>query len=94
MKAKRFKKRPVTVEAMGPLSPENRDEIAAWCNGKAEESHIPGPGRGITQGVVITTLEGDMRAPYGWWIIRGVQGEFYPCRADIFAATYEEATDE
>lgn len=39
--------------------------------------------------LMIRTLEGDMRAPYGHWIIRGVQGEFYPCDPDIFAATYE-----
>lgn len=39
--------------------------------------------------LVIRTLEGDMRATYGDWIIRGVQGEFYPCKPDIFAATYE-----
>lgn len=37
----------------------------------------------------IDTLEGPMRADYGDWIIRGVAGEFYPCKPDIFAATYE-----
>lgn len=37
----------------------------------------------------IPTPEGDMRADLGDWIIRGVQGEFYPCKPDIFAATYE-----
>ena len=38
---------------------------------------------------MIRTLEGDMRATYGDYIIKGVQGEFYPCRDDIFEATYE-----
>ena len=37
----------------------------------------------------IRTLEGEMRAEQGDWIIRGVQGEFYPCKPDIFDATYE-----
>ena len=37
----------------------------------------------------IETLEGVMRADPGDWIIRGVQGEFYPCKPEIFAATYE-----
>lgn len=37
----------------------------------------------------IDTLEGRMRASLGDWIIRGVQGELYPCKPDIFAATYE-----
>lgn len=39
--------------------------------------------------VMIRTLEGDMRAREGDWIIRGVQGEFYPCKPDIFEETYE-----
>ena len=39
--------------------------------------------------IAIDTLEGVMRASAGDWIIRGVQGEFYPCKPDIFAATYE-----
>ena len=37
----------------------------------------------------IDTLEGTMEAPSGWWIIRGVKGEFYPCRGDIFKQTYD-----
>lgn len=41
--------------------------------------------------LMIRTLEGDMRAAYGDWIIRGVEGEFYPCRDDIFIRTYEVA---
>lgn len=41
---------------------------------------------------IIETLEGDMRAEVGDWIIRGVKGEVYPCKPDIFAATYEAVT--
>lgn len=41
--------------------------------------------------LVIPTLEGDMLANPGDWIIRGVKGELYPCKPDIFEATYEEA---
>jgi hypothetical protein len=41
--------------------------------------------------MLIRTLEGEMRADPGDWIIRGVQGEFYPCKPDIFEATYEPA---
>ncbi len=40
------------------------------------------------RGLVITTLEGDMVASVGDYIIKGVQGEFYPCKPDIFKATY------
>ena len=39
--------------------------------------------------LLIHTLEGDHRADIGDWIIRGVKGEFYPCKPDIFALTYE-----
>jgi hypothetical protein len=39
--------------------------------------------------LIVLTLEGEMVARLGDWIIRGVQGEFYPCKPDIFAETYE-----
>ncbi|MGH3505228.1 MAG: hypothetical protein ACRDQA_30695 [Nocardioidaceae bacterium] len=86
----RYRKKPVEIEAM-KLTRENRDEVAAWCHGVDELKTLPGPGRGAHEGVVIHTLEGDMRADLGDWIVRGVQGEFYPVKTDIFAATYEEA---
>lgn len=38
---------------------------------------------------IIPTLEGNMRAGVGDWIIKGVNGEYYPCKADIFAKTYD-----
>lgn len=46
--------------------------------------------RGVTsQPILIRTLEGDMRAEAGDWIIRGIKGEFYPCKPDIFEKTYQ-----
>lgn len=39
--------------------------------------------------LIVLTLEGEMVARRGWWIIRGVQGEFYPCDPEIFEQTYE-----
>lgn len=41
----------------------------------------------------IMTLEGTMGAPEGWWVIRGIKGEFYPCEDDIFQKSYEEIDD-
>ncbi len=41
--------------------------------------------------IIINTLEGRMTANPGDWIIKGVKGEFYPCKPDIFAATYDLA---
>lgn len=49
------------------------------------------PGDGL---IVIRTLEGDMKVSLGDYVIRGVQGEFYPCKPDIFAATYERVADD
>ena len=46
---------------------------------------------GKDPGIIIPTLEGDHLARPGDWIIKGVAGEFYPCKPDIFAATYEGA---
>lgn len=61
------------------------------------EGRAPVPASGIsidpaTGHFLIATLEGLMHAPLGWWIIRGVAGEFYPCAPDVFAATYQEAS--
>lgn len=45
-------------------------------------------------GMDIKTLEGVMKADFGDWIIKGVKGEFYPCKPDIFKMTYEVVTDD
>ena len=57
------------------------------------------PDKGIwidpaTGDLMIRTSERDTRASYGDWIIRGVQNEFYPCKSDIFEATYERVDDD
>lgn len=84
---RRFRKRPVVVEAIQYRPHNNCHEVAAFmgidwhadaCG--EERSHAPW---------LIPTLEGVMEANPGDWIIRGVQGEFYPCKPDIFDATYE-----
>jgi len=79
----RFRKRPVEITAIR-LTPESFKEVVEWAQpfvAAGEDEH------GLF--VVIRTLEGDVRARDGDWVIRGVVGEFYPCRADIFARTYE-----
>lgn len=87
---KQYRKKPVVIRAWGPLTPENKDKIAEWCKGIAEEKQLAGPGRGMHLGIIIRTLEGDMKASYGDYVIQGVKGEFYACKPDIFAETYEE----
>jgi len=82
-----YRKKPVVIEAE-LLSWENRERVAAWCDGKVAEQAPSG--NVYAPGIVsIETLEGTMWASAGDWIIKGVQGEFYPCKPDIFDATYE-----
>ena len=80
----KFRKKPVVIEAM-PLPDtfdiDGRLAFEKWFEGRS--------GRWSGDGLVITTLEGEMRADKGDWVIKGVKGEFYPCKPDIFAATYE-----
>jgi hypothetical protein len=56
-----------------------------YCSERGCDWSLDGPS------LALDTLEGTMTASPGDWIIRGVQGEFYPCKPDIFDATYEEA---
>jgi hypothetical protein len=80
----RFRKKPVVIEAW-QLSFENATELKAMVGGR--DWSRP-PMRAVT-GIIVPTLEGEHQAAYGDWIIRGVKGEFYPCKPDIFEATYD-----
>lgn len=84
----RYRKRPVEIDAI-QLTRENIASVEEFMHGKAREANLPGPGRGTHKGLIIHTLEGDMRATWGDWIIRGVKGEFYPCKDTIFRETYD-----
>ena len=68
--------------------PHHAQSIAAWCGGHYSPDSNP-DGSDEMQFVVISTLEGKMLAAPGDWIIQGVNGEFYPCKDDIFRKTYE-----
>ena len=81
---KRYRKKPVEVEAV-QLTKKNTDEVRNWCGAKFAG--------GKEIGLNIATLEGTMRADIGDYIIQGVAGEFYPCKPDVFAATYEEVDE-
>ena len=86
---KKYRKKPVVIEAVRLLLPETPSDIASWCAGR-----VCGAGDLTAKvWIEIDTLEGVMRADYGDWIIKGVKGEFYPCKPDIFEATYEVVTD-
>jgi hypothetical protein len=82
---KTFRKKPVEIQAV-QLTRENGAEVWEWADSKP----FYGPDGTVT-GLAIYTLEGRMKADFGDWIIRGVKGEFYPCKPDIFEASYEPA---
>lgn len=77
----KYRKKPIVIEAW-QNSDEN--ELPAWVD-SADVGREPG---GV---ILINTLEGVMKAMPGDYIIKGVQGEVYPCKPDIFEATYEVA---
>lgn len=85
----RFRKKPVAIWAV-QYHGGNDGEIQAWTalHGTYCHTEVDGNGR---HSLVIPTLEGDHRADLGDWIIQGVKNEFYPCKPDIFEATYELA---
>ncbi len=81
--AQKFRKKPVVIEAL-QWNGRNAEEISAFITG--------GVGHGFRtkeNEVFIETPEGQMTGSKYDWIIKGVQGEFYPCKPNIFAATYE-----
>jgi hypothetical protein len=79
-----YRKKPVVVEAMR-FHGQSDDPAVEWCGGYYDDNG-DGRGRGWVE---ISTLEGVMRAEVGDYIICGVKGEFYPCKPDVFEATYE-----
>jgi len=79
-----YRKKPVVIEAIQlQFSTTSQEQIIEWSNNTIE--------KGLDGGLRIPTLEGTMVANTGDYIIRGVQGEYYPCKPDIFEATYEKA---
>lgn len=93
-----YRKKPVVIEAVqwdgtnhremfNFLGGENTDYItASGVNFYIDWTKVEG-------GLIIKTLEGEHIASVGDFIIKGVQGEFYPCKPDIFEKTYEEVWD-
>lgn len=80
----RYIKKAVEIEAKKlEWSIDSQKEIIDWINGNGGESR-----KGLDGGVIIHTLEGDMVANTGAYVIKGIQGEFYPCKSDIFEQTY------
>ena len=74
----KYRKKPVVIDAI-VWDGENREEIEAFCTDYMW----------VSGALYVDTLEGTHCARVGDYIIKGVQGEFYPCKPDIFEQTYE-----
>lgn len=93
----KFRKKPVVVEAI-QWTGSNLEEIRNFVGGDLIEDwmeffDIKRELKKMLVSIAIDTLEGTMIVDYGDYIIKGVKGEFYPCKSDIFLATYEEVAE-
>ena len=93
----KFRKKPLVIEAMqfdGTYF--NGDAIQSWACTNGNTHIMLGHfcvDRNSCAVLDVSTLEGTMTAKPGDWIIKGINGEFYPCKPDIFEKTYEPVTD-
>jgi hypothetical protein len=90
-----FRKRPIVIEAFKWTGDVNQTEDPVWiCDAiRAGTVTFKNEGSPLVC-LLVKTLEGTMRAEPGDWIIRGIKGEIYPCKPDIFEATYEQVGTE
>ncbi|MCW2300710.1 hypothetical protein [Rhodococcus erythropolis] len=86
---RKFRKKPVEVEAIHLDNHSTPEQVARWCGGRVA---TPTVGVGCPIVIEIDTLEGVMTAHPGDWIIKGTQGEFYPCKPAPFADTFEPSS--
>jgi hypothetical protein len=94
----KFRKKPVVIDAM-LYDGDNKYDICQWSGDKVWYGYPESVGKSAVSlgyepasDLWCSTLEGDLRASVGDWIIKGVAGEFYPCKPDIFEQTYEPAS--
>lgn len=97
----KFRKKPVVIEAVQVQTVDINDKLDVepglfkerpdWLMDPNNGCHVFQKGGSDWAHIAINTLEGTMEAGPGDWIIRGVKGELYPCKPDIFEATYEAA---
>lgn len=93
----KFRKKPVVIEAFQLTEKtriDNRDwpdwMNRAWNKERGTEGALSPEKKGTGDGeLMIGTLEGNHLVSFGDWIIQGIKGEIYPCKPDIFEATYE-----
>lgn len=86
----KFRKKPVVIDAW-QFNGQDRMEWPEPMASDERMSAVLHPQKPMLVAIKIYTLEGEMTADIGDWIICGVEGELYPCKPDIFEATYEPA---
>lgn len=94
----KYRKKPVVIEAFQMTAARRADNTEwphwlneAWNQSRGDPGSVYPIEHGTGDGLLaIATLEGEHKVQWGDWIIRGIKGELYPCKPDIFAATYEE----
>ena len=79
----KYRKKPVIIEAE-QFTRENFSKVKSFC-----PLHSLAVDGNKVEALLIKTIEGEMRADWGDWIIKEANGEFYPCKPDIFEKTYE-----
>jgi len=84
----KYRKKPVVIEAV-QWNPGPKDVRFTFPDGTEFRVRRPSHPAAYSRELEIPTLEGVMKASPGDWIIKGVQGEYYPCKPDIFEATYD-----
>jgi hypothetical protein len=90
-----FRKKPAVIEALqfhnSSFSGANAEEIINFTRGLAvlhTDEIVGSPGKYLPW-LNVPTLHGEVRADLGDWIIKGVKGDFYPCKPDVFKKTYD-----
>lgn len=91
----RYRKRPIAIQAV-QFDGTNTDQITEWTSGMFGRVY---PDDRTDDPEIVATVFDQLHSTWvgvklGDWIIRGIQGEFYPCDADVFAQTYEPDTQE
>ncbi len=95
----KYVKKPVTIEALKWSGVSILDVIRFLTNGRGRRTDNAGDNyyfdhSRVNGGLIIRTLEGDMTANIGDFIIKGISGEFYPCKPDIFNKTYDQVKEK
>lgn len=91
---KRYRKKPLVIEAVyWDGTPEEAAQIVRWILDSGSKAHYETTNMELGR-IVITTLEGEMKAWAGDYVLKGIKGEFYPHSGSFFDHVYDEVSDD